>query len=94
MPLAADPTVKYALERPSKKVYFDQLSVKSPYNTYKRKGLPPGPICNPGLDSIKAAIFPAKTDYLYFVAKPDGGHLFSTSWQGHQQSRLKALNRR
>ncbi|MDD5594338.1 MAG: endolytic transglycosylase MltG, partial [Candidatus Margulisbacteria bacterium] len=87
MPLAADPTVKYALERPSKIVYLDQLSVKSPYNTYKVRGLPPGPICNPGFDSIKAAVYPAKTDYLFFVAKPDGSHIFSKTWQEHQRAR-------
>ncbi|MDD4178720.1 MAG: endolytic transglycosylase MltG [Candidatus Margulisbacteria bacterium] len=87
MPLAADPTVKYALERPSKVVYLDQLSVKSPYNTYKRRGLPPGPICNPGLASFKAAIYPAKTDYLFFVAKKDGSHAFSKTWQEHQRAR-------
>jgi len=88
MPLAADPTIKYALERPTKKVFVDQLSVKSPYNTYKRRGLPPGPICNPGLDSIKAAIYPAKTDFFFFVAKPDGNHTFSKTWQEHQRARL------
>ena len=89
MPLAADPTVKYALERPSKRVYLDQLSVKSPYNTYKVRGLPPGPICNPGLDSIKAAIYPAKTSYLFFVAKKDGSHIFSKTWQEHERARIK-----
>lgn len=90
MPLAADPTVKYALERPSKKVFLDQLAVKSPYNTYKVKGLPPGPICNPGLDSIKAAVYPAKTNYLFFVAKSDGAHLFSKTWEEHQKARQRA----
>jgi UPF0755 protein len=89
MPLAADPTVKYALERPSRRVYFDQLSVKSPYNTYKRRGLPPGPICNPGLESIRAAIYPAKTGYLFFVAKKDGSHRFSKTWNEHQKAREK-----
>lgn len=89
MPLAADPTVKYALERPTKKVYLDQLSVRSPYNTYRRKGLPPGPICNPGLESIKAAVYPSKTDYFYFVAKPDGSHIFSKTWQEHQKARSR-----
>jgi len=87
MALAADPTVKYALERPSKKVYLDQLAVRSPYNTYKVRGLPPGPICNPGLDSIKAAVYPAKTNYLFFVAKKDGSHTFSRTWQEHQRAR-------
>ncbi len=87
MPLAADPTIKYALERPTKVVYLDQLSVNSPYNTYKRKGLPPGPICNPGIASIKAALYPAKTDYYFFVAKNDGSHVFSRSWPEHQKAR-------
>jgi len=87
MPLAADPTIKYALENPSKKVFYDQLNVKSPYNTYKVRGLPPGPICNPGLASIKAALFPAKTEYLFFVAKADGSHAFSKTWQQHQRAR-------
>ncbi|MFH1386512.1 MAG: endolytic transglycosylase MltG [bacterium] len=89
MPLAADPTIKYALERPSKRVYFDQLEVNSPYNTYKRKGLPPGPICNPGFDSIKAAVYPAKTNYFFFVAKKDGSHTFSKTWGEHQKARGK-----
>ncbi|MCU0641508.1 MAG: endolytic transglycosylase MltG [Candidatus Margulisbacteria bacterium] len=89
MPLAADPTVKYALERPSKRVFYDQLSVNSPYNTYKRKGLPPGPICNPGLDSIKAAVYPAKTNYYFFVANKDGSHTFSIDWAGHQKARSR-----
>jgi UPF0755 protein len=87
MPLAADPTIKYALERPSKKVYLDQLSVDSPYNTYKRRGLPPGPICNPGIDSFKAALRPAKTNYFFFVAKKDGSHQFSRTWQEHEKAR-------
>ncbi|MDI6731407.1 MAG: endolytic transglycosylase MltG [Candidatus Margulisbacteria bacterium] len=87
MPLAADPTVKYALERPTKKVYLGQLEINSLYNTYKRRGLPPGPICNPGIESIKAAVYPAKTNYLYFVAKKDGSHIFSASWDAHQRAR-------
>lgn len=89
MPLAADPTVKYALENPSKKVFFNQLNVDSPYNTYKRKGLPPGPICNPGLDSVKAVLFPAKTDYLFFVAQPDGSHKFTKNFEEHKKARGK-----
>jgi UPF0755 protein len=87
MPLSADPTIKYALERPTKRVYLDQLSVQSLYNTYKRRGLPPGPICNPGLESIKAAVYPAKTNYYFFVAKADGSHIFSATWEEHQRAR-------
>ncbi|MFH1826303.1 MAG: endolytic transglycosylase MltG [bacterium] len=89
MPLAADPTIKYALERPTKKVYHDQLEIDSLYNTYKRYGLPPGPICNPGIDSIKAAIYPAKTNYFFFVANKDGSHIFTRNWQEHQKARSK-----
>lgn len=90
--LAADPTIKYALEDPSKKVFYYQLRVRSPYNTYINKGLPPGPICNPSLASIKAAIFPAETGYYYFVAKKDGSHIFSSTWQEHQRAK-QSVNR-
>jgi UPF0755 protein len=87
MALDACTTVKYALERPTKIVYFDQLKYPSPYNTYIHRGLPPGPICNPGLASLKAAIYPAKTDYLYFVSNKDGTHTFSATWAEHQKAR-------
>ena len=89
MYLAACPTVKYALERPTKIVYLDQLEIDHPYNTYKNKGLPPGPICNPGIESIKAAVYPADTDYCYFVAKEDGSHIFSKTGAEHQRARQK-----
>jgi len=88
--LAADPTVKYALSpyrKPTKKVYWIDLEVDSPYNTYKYEGLPPGPICSPGFASIKAAVYPAKTDYYYFVARPDGTHIFSTNWRDHEKAK-------
>ena len=91
MHLSADPTVKYALSefrRPTKRVYYIDLEVNSPYNTYKYLGLPPGPICNPGLASIKAAIYPAKTNYLYFVARKDGTHIFSATWQDHERAKV------
>lgn len=88
MHLGADPTIKYALERPTKRVYLDQLKIDSPYNTYRRYGLPPGPICNPGIESIKAAVYPAKTDYLFFVARKDGSHIFSRTNEEHQKARL------
>jgi len=89
MALDSCSTVKYALERPTKIVYYDQLRYPSPYNTYLHRGLPPGPICNPGLSSIKAAIYPAKTNYLFFVANKDGSHTFSISLKEHQKARLK-----
>jgi UPF0755 protein len=93
MYLGADPTVKYALSpfrKPTKKVFYIDLEVDSPYNTYKNLGLPPGPICNPGLASVKAAIYPAQTDYLYFVARKDGTHIFSKTWQEHERAKITA----
>lgn len=89
MPLASDPTIKYALEKPTKVVYLKQLQIDSPYNTYKRRGLPITPICNPGLLSFKAVLEPSKTEYLYFVAQQNGSHVFSKTWQEHQTAREK-----
>lgn len=80
MKLDADPTVRYALGDPARPLYRTDLSVDSPYNTYKYGGLPPGPICNPGRASITAALWPATTKYLYFVAKNDGTHAFATTY--------------
>ncbi len=96
--LNADPTVQYALgydEKSGKwwrRLYFDELGVTSladidhPYNTYRYPGLPPGPICSPGLASIQAVAFPASTDYFYFIAdchKQDGSHLFARTEEEH-----------
>ncbi|BAT72028.1 conserved hypothetical protein [Thermosulfidibacter takaii ABI70S6] len=96
MPLQIDPTVIYAYKLKSmKNLKFvpkpRHLKIESPYNTYKIKGLPPTPICNPGLDAIKAAVFPAKTNYLYFVAKGDGTHYFSKTLAEHQRAIRKYL---
>jgi len=87
-PLAADPTVKYALRDFSiKRIYFKHLAVESPYNTYKYKGLPPGPICTPSQITIDAVLHAPKTDYLFFVAKSDfsGYHHFSNNFAEHDQ---------
>lgn len=87
MMLRADPTVKYVLENPTKILYYKDLRIKSPYNTYLNTGLPPGPICNPGLKSILAALNPVKTNYLYFVSNGKGGtHTFSANWDGHAKA--------
>lgn len=87
MALGSDPTVQYARELaglPHKEiVYFKDLEIHSPYNTYKHSGLPPTPISNPGLDSIKAALYPSTTRYLYFVATGDGSHHFSLTAKEH-----------
>ncbi len=85
MKLQCDPTVFYAYKVTGiekKKLHKGDTSFPSPYNTYYIRGLPPTPICNPGLDSIKAAMFPEKTQYLYFVAKKQG-HIFSKSYNQH-----------
>ncbi len=92
MPLEADPTVQYGVVTPQSVAqygYWKQeltqadLQSGSPYNTYRYYGLPPGPICNPGLSSIIAVVQPADTDYLYFVAKPDGSHAFARTLDEH-----------
>ena len=81
--LQADPTIQYILEGPPRRLLLKDLEIDSPYNTYKYYGLPPGPISNPGKKSILAAVYPAKTDYIYFVAKGDGKHAFSTNAREH-----------
>ena len=83
--LQADPTVLYALGNPESPLTKSDLRVDSPYNTYKYKGLPPGPIANPGIDSIIAALRPEKTDYFYFVAIGEGKHHFSKTLSEHNR---------
>mgnify|MGYP003963554425 FL=1 len=86
--LASCPTVAYALGEPRKKVLtYDDVEVKSPYNTYRRQGLPPTPIASPGIKAFKAALEPAKTNYLYFVSNRDGTSNFSTSLREHTNKR-------
>jgi len=90
MLLQADPTVQYAIQRATgqrkSRLYFKDLEVESPYNTYQRAGLPPGPINSPGTESLEAALFPADVPWLYFVAGPDGRHLFSRTLAEHNQA--------
>jgi UPF0755 protein len=84
MALGADPTVRYVLSDPNRRMTVQQMrEVQSPYNTYNVVGLPPGPICSPGLASIDAALNPLATDYLYFVAKKDGSHAFARTLAEH-----------
>lgn len=88
MPLAADPTIKFALHDFSiKRIYFGYLNVNSPYNTYRNKGLPPGPICTPQKVTIDAVLNAPETNYMFFVAKDDfsGYHHFSDNYAEHQQ---------
>lgn len=87
--LQCDPTVQYALElagRPEKKLQAADLRVDSPYNTYEHRGLPPGPIAEAGEASLRATLYPAPTDYMYFVANDQGGHFFSRTLAEHNQN--------
>lgn len=84
--LQSDPTVIYGLPVFDGNIKKQHLSMKSPYNTYVNFGLPPGPIANPGRDSIAAALRPAKADYLYFVSRNDGTHQFSRSLKEHNRA--------
>lgn len=84
MLLQADPTVNYAVgER--RRLYYKDYNIDHPYNTYQNKGLPPGPINNPSLSSIEAALYPSDHDYLFMVARPNGYHAFTETYAEHQQ---------
>ena len=89
MALQADPTVQYARGIHAERVTLKDLELDSPYNTYKYPGLPPGPISSPGGESIRAALFPAKVDHLYFVAYPDGHHEFRRTLEEHNAVRAR-----
>jgi len=89
MLLQCDATVQFALGKNKPVLKYSDLEVDSPYNTYKYRGLPPGPIANPGFDSIKAVLNPQKTDYLYYVRndkKNDGSHVFSKTLAEHNRA--------
>lgn len=83
MKLQIDATILYGLQKWRRLTYSDYQNVISPYNTYLHKGLPPGPICSPSLASMKAALKPAKHEYLFYVALPDGRHKFSRTYREH-----------
>ena len=87
MRLQADPTVRYVMTENRSRVLYSDLEIDSPYNTYRYDGLPPGPIASPGLKSIMAVLEPADVDYLYFVAKNDGTHVFSRTFEEHVAAR-------
>ena len=86
MPMQADPTIVYALEKAHRyngNIRREDLALESPYNTYKYPGLPPGPIASPGKASLEAALFPADAPYLYFVSRNDGSHVFAQTLAQH-----------
>lgn len=86
IPLQSDPTVIYGMKRFTGALTRKDLQNPTPYNTYRIPGLPPGPICNPGLASLTAALQPAQVPYLYFVSKNDGSHVFSVSLVEHNRA--------
>ncbi len=86
IPLQSDPTVIYALEYFDGNIRKTDLSVNSPYNTYRVRGLPPGPIANPGLAAIQAALYPTPSDFVYFVSRNDGSHKFSATLAEHNKA--------
>ena len=95
MRLEADPTVSYAYGRRLRRVWEKNLAVRSAYNTYLHAGLPPGPIGQPGRASLIAALYPAAVPFLYFVAQPDGKHIFSATYAEHLAAiqRVKQMRR-
>jgi UPF0755 protein len=89
MGMQADPTVVYALQKAGRyngNIRREDLSIDSPYNTYKHAGLPPGPIASPGKASLEAALSPADVDYLYFVSRNDGSHVFAETLDAHNRN--------
>lgn len=92
MPLQTDPTVAYAHGKHLERTYYKDLEIDDPYNTYKYKGLPPGPIASAGKSSIEAVIDPASTDYLYFLADKDGVNHFATTYEEHLENRTKYID--
>ena len=91
MPLQSDPTAVYGVRAFSGRVSKADIQRPSPYNTYLNKGLPPGPIGNPGRDAVQAAMNPAKTEFLYFVARQDGTHQFSRNLDEHNRAVVRYL---
>lgn len=93
MPLQADATIVYASGKKSGYVTLEDLKIQSPYNTYLYIGLPAGPISNPGLESIMAAVYPQSSDFWYYLSKPSGETVFSKTLDEHNRSKAKYLSR-
>jgi len=91
MPLQVDSTITYLTNKKTTSILKEELEIDSPYNTYKYKGLPFGPICNPGLESIKAAIYPTENDYLFYLSTLEGETIFSKTLKEHNEAINKYL---
>ena len=89
MRLQADPTIQYIIPDGPRRLFSADLEIESPFNTYIVWGLPPGPVNNPGLKSILAALYPAQVDYLYMVANGDGSHTFSRTMDEHLRAKRR-----
>jgi len=89
MKLKADPTVLYGLKKDGRRIGYRDLRRPTPYNTYVINGLPPGPIASPSIESIRAALYPADVDYLFFVSKNDGTHYFSRTGEEHERAVIR-----
>jgi UPF0755 protein len=89
MRLESDPTVIYGIDNFDGNITRQHLSTPTPYNTYTRQGLPPGPIASPGARSLMAAVYPAQSDFLFFVSRQNKTHQFSRTWEEH----LKAVRK-
>jgi len=91
IPLQVDATITYLTGKKTTKIPLEDLQIDSLYNTYKYKGLPLGPICNPGLDSIKTAIYPKNSEYWYYLSTPEGATIFSKNLEEHNIAKAKYL---
>jgi UPF0755 protein len=91
MPLQVDSTFSYINGKNTYELTLDDLKIDSLYNTYKYKGLPPGPINNPGLEAIKSALNPIKTKYLYFLTEKDGTIHYAKTFEEHKNNKEKYL---
>ena len=91
-PLQSDATINYVVGKGRRKASYEDLQIDSPYNTYKYNGLPPTPICNPGLNAIKAVVYPANTDYFYFLTDPKGKAYFARTFKEHQKNIAEHLD--
>jgi len=91
IPLQVDATLTYITGKKTTKISIEETQIDSPYNTYKYLGLPPGPICNPGIDTIKAAIYPKNSNYWYYLSIPEGKTIFSKTLEEHNAVKARYL---
>jgi UPF0755 protein len=89
--LQVDATIAYITGRRSTKISLEETRIDSLYNTYKYRGLPPGPIANPGLSAIKAAIYPKESPFIYYLSAPEGKTIFSKTLEEHNKAKAKYL---